>query len=319
MLRRLAFPRVAASFAVGALALFAMTGCFGPPPPTVVDRYISAVSVPADAGAQIRVVGGQLGEGTSDGPTLTVGESATVVNGGSIQQTVTADAPFSAVLVAVEAFVEETPAAIAPAAFAAPGVAPDPVSTGAPGFGYYEVALSQPATEATIVLSVPQALPGQTFVTYFAAVDSAGHQGTRASQSVEALVVGTGDVQVSVSWDVDSDLDLHVIDPLGEEIFWDGLTSSSGGTLDLDSNPGCLIDSVRNENITWETGTAPAGQYSVLIDLWASCDVTPTNFVVTVVVVGGVTQTFTGSIDGPGDEGHLGSGQLVATFEVADD
>lgn len=311
--------RILASLAVGALALVTMTACFGSPPPTVVDRYISAVSVPADVDAQVRVVGGQLREGTSGGPALTVSAGATVINGGSIQQLVTSDSPFKTLLVAVEGFIEESPAAIALASFAAPANAPQPESTGAPGFGFYEIVLSQPTTEATVVLSVPQALPGQTFVTYFAAINPAGQQGILASQAVEALAVGTGDVQVSVSWDVDSDLDLHVVDPFGEEIFWDRTASSSGGTLDLDSNAACSIDSVRNENVTWETGTAPPGEYAVLIDLWASCEATPTNFVVTVVVVGGITSTYTGSIDGPGDEGHAGSGQLVATFEVADE
>ena len=53
--------------------------------------------------------------------------------------------------------------------------------------------------------------------------------------------VGTGDVQVSVSWDVSNDIDLHVVDPNGFEIYWDDDTSPEGGTLDLDSNAGCAV------------------------------------------------------------------------------
>jgi uncharacterized protein YfaP (DUF2135 family) len=41
--------------------------------------------------------------------------------------------------------------------------------------------------------------------------------------------VGTGDVQVTVTWDADSDLDLHVVEPSGEEIFYGHPVSATGG------------------------------------------------------------------------------------------
>lgn len=289
------------------LVIFGAVACVSAPP-TVVDRYISAVSVPGEARAQTQLIGELLGAGSPDGPALVVGESATVVNGGSIQQTVESDEAFGTVRIAVEELLST--------ATATPGVESTPTSAGNPGLGYWEVTLAQPTTEATIVLSVPQSLPGRSFIVYFAAVDETGQQGERATQTVNSVVVGTGDVQVSVSWDVDSDLDLHVIEPDGTEIFWDQPTSASGGTLDLDSNAACAIDSVRNENLTWESGTAPPGEYTVLIDLWGSCGVTPTNFVVTVVVAGQVTRTYTGTIEGPGDGGGTGAGQVVASFDV---
>ncbi|WP_309709278.1 hypothetical protein [Pseudolysinimonas sp.] len=313
-----AVPSFLTSLAVGALALVTMTACSGPPPPTVVDTYISEVSF-ADSDATVTLVSRQIETGSGDGPELTVGASATVINGGSLRQTIRSDTAFKAVRVAVEALVEPTEeptglGVVGASASAHFATAAD--SDGTPDFGYWEIVLAEPATEADLVFSVPQALPGQEFVTYFAAVDESGRQGTPVPQAVEALPVGTGDVQVSVSWDVDSDLDLHVVEPNGEEIFWDALTSASGGDLDLDSNAGCMIDSVRNENVTWEEGTAPAGEYTVRIDLWSSCEVTPTRYVVTVVVLGQVTRTITGSVDGPGDEGHVGSGEVVATFVV---
>lgn len=278
---------------IGALVVFGAVACVSTAP-TVIERYLSAVSVPGEAGAQTQLIGDLLGPGSLDGPTIVVGDSATVVNGGSIQQRVESVNAFVAVRIAVE----------------------DLESDGGPGLGYWEVTFPQPTTQATIVLSVPQSLPGQSFIVHFAAADAAGRQGERATQTVDSVAVGTGDVQVSVSWDVDSDLDLHVIEPDGTEIFWDQPFSPSGGTLDLDSNAACEIDSVRNENFTWESGTAPPGEYRVLVDLWGSCDVTPTSFVVTVVVAGQVTRTFTGAIDGAGDGGGAGAGQLVASFEV---
>ena len=40
------------------------------------------------------------------------------------------------------------------------------------------------------------------------------------SNEILIFVVGfTGDVQVSVAWNTPSDVDLHVVDPFGEEIF----------------------------------------------------------------------------------------------------
>lgn len=76
------------------------------------------------------------------------------------------------------------------------------------------------------------------------------------------------------------------------------------------------IDSIRNENITWPTGEAPSGTYTVRVDLWDSCGFERTDYVVTVIVGGQPPQTYTGRITGPGDEGSLGSGELVTTFEV---
>ena len=57
-----------------------------------------------------------------------------------------------------------------------------------------------------------------------------------------------------------SDVDLHVVDPRGEEVFYGHPNSASGGRLDLDSNAACDLDHKRNENITWPVGRAPRGR-----------------------------------------------------------
>lgn len=295
--------RILTALAVAGLAALTLSGCFASSRVVAID-YISALSVPADAAAQGVLVREQLGAGSSDAPAAVVASSATVVNGGSIQQTVSAEAEFSAVRIAVEPLVDDEG---------------DPIdATGTPGFGFWQIDLSAPTTAAVVVLTLPQDLPHQEFVAHVAVVDEFGDQGTPAAQDVEALPVGTGDVQVTVSWDVDSDLDLHVIDPSGAEIYWDALTSSSGGLLDLDSNAACQIDGVRNENVTWPTGTAPPGEYKVLLDLWDTCGQSPTNYVVTIAVAGQDVQTVTGSIDGEGDQGGAGAGTQIAAFQVAD-
>lgn len=129
----------------------------------------------------------------------------------------------------------------------------------------------------------------------------------------------TGKVQVSVSWDTLTDVDLHVVEPTGEEIYYGNLVSSSGGQLDLDSNPACFIDGINNENVSWPSGiTPPEGEYIVRVDFWEDCETTGANFVVDITVCG-VVQTFTGSFaPGTDDFGGAGSGIEVARFTFTD-
>ena len=53
------------------------------------------------------------------------------------------------------------------------------------------------------------------------------------------LALGTGDVQATLLWNGDSDLDLHVTDPSGTDIYYLNKTSSTGGQLDHDDIPAC--------------------------------------------------------------------------------
>jgi hypothetical protein len=149
---------------------------------------------------------------------------------------------------------------------------------------------------------------------YYVRVRSLSNCGASApSNEILIFVVGfTGDVQVSVSWDAPSDVDLHVVDPFGEEIYYGNPVSASGGQLDVDSNPACSIDGRQIENIRWGS-RAPGGNYTVRVDYWASCQVARTNFLVT-VRNGPSIQTFAGALTGPGDNGGGGSGLTIATF-----
>jgi uncharacterized protein YfaP (DUF2135 family) len=107
-----------------------------------------------------------------------------------------------------------------------------------------------------------------------------------------------------VAWDTNADVDLHVVDPAGSEIYWAARQSASGGQLDLDSNAACAQDNVRNENITWPIGTAPQGTYTVRVDYWSSCDATETNFTV-LIHNEGALDLFHGTFTGAGDNGGL--------------
>jgi uncharacterized protein YfaP (DUF2135 family) len=119
---------------------------------------------------------------------------------------------------------------------------------------------------------------------------------------------------VSVSWNSAADVDLHVVEPGGEEIYYGSTLSGTGGELDLDSNAACGSDGPRNENITWAEGTAPVGEYIVRVDYWDSCEATQTDYVVTVHVQGQTPQVFTGTFTGGGDSGGAGSGVEITRF-----
>lgn len=233
----------------------------------------------------------------TNGPRITATGNQRVINGGTQNVLINADAPFTTVYVFV--------------AGRALGIVGD--SGGGIG-GYYEVQVGSPRTSASVLLAFPQEIPLTQFDLQFAVQDASGRVGPYVPLSTTVTVVGTGDVQVTLSWDMDSDVDLHVVAPGGDEIFHGRRSSPSGGTLDLDSNAGCTIDGIRNENITWPVGRAPRGVYTVRVDYWSSCSVARTEYSVR-INNGGAVQIFTGSFTGGGDAGGAGSGRLITTFE----
>ncbi len=177
--------------------------------------------------------------------------------------------------------------------------------------GHYLVTLGTSTDTITLVVTLSQVIPDTAFTIAYALANG-GEFGTYARTTIRPTRVGTGEVQISVAWDDTSDVDLHVVDPAGDEIYWANRQVSSGGQLDLDSNAGCSIDNVNQENVTWST--APRGEYIVRVDYWSSCGVAETNFIVTVQVKGRDPQIFTGKLTGLGDNGGQGSGTEITRF-----
>jgi len=219
-----------------------------------------------------------------DGPTATVVSPAVVINGGTAQATITGSDGFVHVVIGVA------------------GVQ-----------GYYDVVLPDAADSVDLQLSLCQDLALQTLDLRYA-VGTSTSLGAYEEEPASIVEVGTGDVQVSVSWDADSDVDLHVIDPAGDEVYYGQPEVPSGGTLDLDSNPSCAIDGVNNENITW--ADAPPGTYTVRLDYYAACGVESTGYVVTVQRRGEPFETFDGELTGEGDGGGAGAGIDITTFTI---
>lgn len=113
-------------------------------------------------------------------------------------------------------------------------------------------------------------------------------------QIPDDVVVGTGDVQVTLIWNGDADLDLHLIDPDGVEIYFGNRNSPSGGELDVDEIPGCGNRDTWVENIFWPTGQAPPGRYEAWVDVWNPCD-GDSSFQLEVRVDGQLIDTLTGT------------------------
>lgn len=113
------------------------------------------------------------------------------------------------------------------------------------------------------------------------------------------IALGTGDVQLTLTWDSTDDLDLHVVDPDGEEIFWNARTSTSGGQLDVDSNAACGgTTTTPVENIFWPSGESPDGHYEVKVNFFEECggDGSSQDFTVTTRIDGEVIDEFEGTI-----------------------
>jgi len=115
---------------------------------------------------------------------------------------------------------------------------------------------------------------------YAVIVDFQDASGAVATTTIRIMVMpgsglGGGDIQATLRWSGAADLDLHVIDPSGEEIYFAHSTSASGGQLDHDANAGCNgpeDDDNPVENIYWPTAGAPAGTYTVWVKVFDTCD-----------------------------------------------
>lgn len=76
----------------------------------------------------------------------------------------------------------------------------------------------------------------------------------------------TGDFRASLSWHNYDDLDLHLIEPSGEEVYYGHPVSRHGGNLDVDMNAGAGRSRTPVENIVYERrGQMAEGLYQVSV------------------------------------------------------
>jgi len=195
--------------------------------------------------------------------------------------------------------------------------------------GYWEIPVPAGSAVADVLLTFAQELGGQAGATealaiVFEVADALGNISAPQATPTTITVVGTGDVEVSLNWTVANDLDLHVSDPTGNEVYFLNPFDGTGKVmlLDLDSNAGCDIDNVDAEHVVWPKGMAPHGTYTVRVDNFDNCQSAAASYTVTVQVTGKPSQTYVGSFAAtdPGDgDGFIGStdgtaGVTVTTF-----
>jgi hypothetical protein len=119
---------------------------------------------------------------------------------------------------------------------------------------------------------------------------------TCACTPIPTPSVGTGDVQVTLTWHSAQaiDLDLWVTEPNGTRCYWGHDSTSTGGSLDIDNLCGNYVDG-RPENIFW--ANAPTGEYKVEVDWFSGCSSGLSSIGYDVRVINaGMVRTFSGTI-----------------------
>lgn len=169
------------------------------------------------------------------------------------------------------------------------------------------------------------------------AVSVDGARGPSALQgfSVDATPI-TGALTISLVWDTEADLDLHVVAPPtaeGKTIeLWSGNRSTllprsaleggpytdeelaTAGVLDFDSNSQCVIDGRRNENAVWTVPATP-GHYIVRVDAFSMCGQPAARWTLTGVLDGTLLGTYAGVFTDSDTRFAHGAGAGLSVFE----
>lgn len=148
------------------------------------------------------------------------------------------------------------------------------------------------------------------------ATDRSGNIGPAVLQpmTMEALRPD-GALVISLDWDTQADLDLHVVLPSidgGVNEIWSrkptGLTpgtpgatvddGTAAGYLDFDSNSQCVIDGRRRENVIFPVA-APDGHYIVRVDTFSLCSEVTARWRVQVFTQGAISPQSCNPLDNP--------------------
>jgi hypothetical protein len=140
--------------------------------------------------------------------------------------------------------------------------------------------------------------------------------------------IPTGDLVVTLSWNNDTNLDLHVVDPAGQDLYWGAQSTQpplsfeqpdggSYGAIDDDSNANCVIDGLDREDAVWKD-PPPSGTYTVRVDAASLCGLPIAYWTVKVTLNGSSIGEASGTAveaDTIGTHG-AGSGVTALTFDV---
>lgn len=192
--------------------------------------------------------------------------------------------------------------------------------------GYYIIPATTTQGSILLIFLFSQSLENDSFVIVLALRDAQGLVSDHVTIQVTKIEAGTGKLQVSCSWDQPNDVDIHLVEPNGDEIYYITDISDNGGTLDVDSNADCGIDNINNENITYaDDAIIESGNYIVRVDFWSNCNVASnTNFIVSTLYNGKLITPTSGSNPYNGvfkpeesDRGGSGDGRQIMTFSIS--
>lgn len=155
---------------------------------------------------------------------------------------------------------------------------------------------ADPSYAATVTFS--DALVQGQYTLIVHAVDAHGNFGLAATQVLTSASSAppAGALVITLTWDTESDLDLHVVDAAGVEIFHGAMSDQpppfapqpeggSYGYLDWDSNANCVIDGRREEDVVWPSAPS-AGTYVVRVDAASLCGQAVAHYAVTAMLNG---------------------------------
>ncbi|MFW5793480.1 MAG: hypothetical protein ACOCWC_04280 [Bacteroidota bacterium] len=195
--------------------------------------------------------------------------------------------------------------------------------------GYYELPVTTDKNNELLILVylfIEQNLEMEEFTIVFALMEGS-EIGYHMELPVTIVEAGTGKLQASLSWDKEVDLDLYLVEPNGTTIYYGNNYSENGGNLDVDSNAGCSIDGIKNENITYgDEAIVEAGEYIVRVNLWSECGISDQiNYIATANLDGNAINPSWGAnpkygnypAGSVGDGGDVDAGVEVMKFNVS--
>lgn len=185
-------------------------------------------------------------------------------------------------------------------------------------FGYYSLDVSPQYDTYNLVIILSQLLKKNYFIIEICLEDEKGNISKPYYVPVVMVSAQPGDLQISLSFDQHNDLDLHVLEPDGNEIYWGDTLSPNGGILDLDANANCIFDSVNNENVIYND-SIPLGSFKVYVKYYRQCIFgVNTNFTVTVLLNGEPISVINGSnpFNGTFPDGYENYYVQTMTFDV---
>lgn len=167
-------------------------------------------------------------------------------------------------------------------------------------------------------------VPGQ-YTLSMSAVDANGNFGLPRTQVLVAEPSPTnpplaGELVVTLTWDNDANLDLHVVQPDGFEVYWNDQSSEtetdggSYGYVDFDSNANCVIDGLDREDAIWKYAPPP-GQYTVRVDAGSLCGEPIANWHVQAILHGKPIAQGNGVAVDATTRGPHGTGAGVLAFQ----